>query len=80
MKITVITDKAGKIVGTAHHGIKGSGGAGDGGPVAGPKQKVHVIDLPGEPEENAAKLHSRIQSRLGSGGRAQKPRKVSTRR
>ena len=47
MKITVITDQTGKIVGTAHHGIKSSPGAGDGGPVAGPYQKVHVIDLPG---------------------------------
>jgi hypothetical protein len=47
MKITVITDQTGKIVGTAHHGIKSSPGAGDGGPVAGPHQKVHVIDLPG---------------------------------
>jgi hypothetical protein len=65
MKITVITDKAGKVVGTAHHGIKGSRGAGDGGPVAGPQQNVHVIDLPGKPEENTAKLHSQIQSHLG---------------
>jgi hypothetical protein len=48
----------------AHHGIKSSPGAGDGGPVAGPHQKVHVIDLPGEPEENVAKLHSKLQSHL----------------
>ena len=64
MKITVITDQTGKIVGTAHHGIKSSPGAGDGGPVAGLHQKVHVIDLPGEPEENVAKLHSKLQSHL----------------
>ena len=64
MKITVITDQTGKIVGTADYGIKGSPGAGDGGPAAGPHQKVHVIDLPGEPEKNVAKLHSKLQSHL----------------
>jgi hypothetical protein len=66
VKITVITDKTGKVVGTAHS-IKSEPGAGDGGPVAGPDQTVRVIDLPAELEkvENAAELHCKLQSHLG---------------
>jgi hypothetical protein len=63
MKITVITDKTGKVVGTAHYGIKSSPGSGDGGPVAGPHQRVRVIDLPGVEEvEAAAELHRKAES------------------
>jgi hypothetical protein len=66
VKITVITDKTGKVVGTAHS-IKSKPGAGDGGPVAGPDQTVRVIDLPAELEkvENAAELHRKLQNHLG---------------
>jgi hypothetical protein len=66
VKITVITDKTGKVVGTAHR-IKGKPGAGEGGPVAGPDQTVHVIDLPAELEkiEDAAELHRKLRSHLG---------------
>src|SRR5262245_20915798 len=60
MKITVVTGKGGKIIGTALHApsgdpaigqgspVAGQGSpvAGQGGPVAGPGQSVHVIDLP----------------------------------
>jgi hypothetical protein len=66
MKMTVITDKAGKIVGTARQGVAGQPGAGAGGPVAGPEQTVHVIDVPEELEnvEDAAELHDRLQTLL----------------
>ena len=50
MKITVVTDRDGKIVGTAHHGHTSKPEAGDGGPIAGPGQSTHVIDLPRELE------------------------------
>jgi hypothetical protein len=66
MKMIVITDKAGQIVGTAHHGVEGEPGAGVGGPIAGPEQTVHVIEVPEELEavEDAGELHSRLQSLL----------------
>jgi hypothetical protein len=66
MKMTVITDKAGNIVGTARQGVEGQPGAGAGGPVAGPEQTVHVIDVPADREsvEDAAELHSRLQTLL----------------
>jgi hypothetical protein len=68
MKMTVITDKAGTIVGTARQGAEGQPGAGAGGPVAGPDQTVHVIDVPEELEnvEDAGELHSRLQTLLNS--------------
>jgi hypothetical protein len=66
MKMTVITDKAGKIVGAAHHGLEGKQGAGAGGPIAGPEQTAHVIEVPAELQqvEEAGELHSRLQSLL----------------
>jgi hypothetical protein len=66
VKIIVITDKTGKVVGTAHS-IKNKPGAGHGGPVAGPDQAVRVIDLPAELEkvEDVADLHRKLQSHLG---------------
>jgi hypothetical protein len=66
MKMTVITDKAGKIVGTAHYGVQSQSGAGTGGPVAGPDQTVHVIDVPAELEsvQDAGELHSQLQALL----------------
>jgi hypothetical protein len=68
MKISVITGKDGKIIGTANHGVKGKPEAGHGGPVAGPGQKVHVIDLPSELEKvtNAEELHRRLKAHLPS--------------
>jgi hypothetical protein len=67
MKISVITDKNGKIIGTAHHGVKGKPEAGHGGPVAGPGQRVHVIDLPNELEKaNAEELHRNLKAHLQS--------------
>jgi|AmaraimetP72IA01_FD_contig_31_10098625_length_432_multi_7_in_0_out_0_2 hypothetical protein len=68
MKITVVAGKGGKIIGTAHQGIKGKPEAGEGGPIAGPSQTVHVIDLPSELEklEDAAELHRRLKSHIPS--------------
>jgi hypothetical protein len=66
MKMTVIKDKAGNIVGTAHHGVEGNPGAGVGGPIAGPEQTVDVIDVPAELEqvEDAGELHSKLRDLL----------------
>ena len=66
MKITVVTGKAGKILGTAHHGQAAKPEAGDGGPIAGPGQSVHVIDLPHELErvEDAGELHRHLKGHV----------------
>ena len=68
MIISVITGKDGKIIGTAHHGVKGKHEAGHGGPVAGPGQKVHVIDLPSELEKvnDVKELHRRLKAHVPS--------------
>jgi hypothetical protein len=68
MKLFVITGKGGKIVGTAHHGVTSNPEAGDGGPVAGPGQKVHVVDLPSELEKvnDAEGLHRRLKAHVRS--------------
>jgi len=66
MQITVVTGKAGKILGTAHHGQAAKPEAGDGGPIAGPGQSVHVIDLPHELErvEDAGELHRHLKGHV----------------
>jgi hypothetical protein len=68
MKMTVITDKAGNIVGAAHHDVQGQPGAGAGGPVAGPEQALHVIEVPEELEnfEDAGELHNQLRTFLDS--------------
>jgi hypothetical protein len=48
MKIIVVTDQGGKVVGTAHDIRSGNPASGDGGPVAAPGQSVRVIDMPSE--------------------------------
>lgn len=49
MKMTVITGRGGAIIGTARQTAdEGRTPAGSGGPVAGPGQTIHVIDLPTE--------------------------------
>jgi hypothetical protein len=65
MKITVITGKGGKVVGTAHLAT-GKAEAGSGGPVAGPGQTVKVIDLPKELENitDADDLHRKLKSHV----------------
>jgi hypothetical protein len=68
MKLSVITGKGGKIIGTAHHGVKSKPEAGDGGPVAGPGQTVHVVDLPSELEKvnDAEELHRKLKAHVPS--------------
>jgi len=65
MKLTVITGRGGKIVGTARH-TEGDAAAGRGGPVAGPQQKAHVIDLPRELQKlkSAEELHGALKAHL----------------
>ena len=66
MKMTVITDKDGTIVGTAREGDPNKPEAGAGGPLAGPDQSIHVIDLPNDLENvaDASELHRRIKSHV----------------
>ena len=44
MKITVITDRRGKVIGTAGQSRQGEAGAG--GPIPGPGEKAHDMELP----------------------------------
>ena len=68
MKIVVITNRDGKIIGTAHQ-TQGDPVAGYGGPGAGPGQKVQVIDFPSELErqQSAEELHRALEQHLHSG-------------
>ena len=68
MKLTVITNRSGRIVGTARHGDGGYPVAGRGGPIAGPGQAAHVIDLPSELEAlaNAEELHRKLEPLLAA--------------
>jgi len=68
MRLTVITGKGGKIVGTALVAEKGAPEAGVGGPVAGPGQKVQLIDLPKELRDttDAGALHRELKKYLGA--------------
>jgi hypothetical protein len=68
MKLSVITGRDGKIIGTAHHGAKSKPDSGDGGPVAGPGQTVHVVDLPSELENvnDAEELHRKLKAHVPS--------------
>jgi len=64
MKMTVITGKDGTIVGTAREGDANKPEAGVGGPLAGPDQSIHVIDLPKQLENvaDASELHRGIKT------------------
>jgi hypothetical protein len=62
MRMSVITDQDGNVVGTA--GLsEGGSGSGKGGPVAGPGQTVHVVDAPDGLDEldDADDLHARVR-------------------
>ncbi len=69
MKITVITGKAGKIIGTYRPAPSAKPEVGTGGPIAGPGQAVHVIDLPKELESASADELHRGLKRLVSAAR-----------
>jgi hypothetical protein len=67
MKLTVITGKAGKIIGTYRPATGGKPEAGSGGPIAGPNQAEQVIDLPKELENAGAdELHRGLKSQVGA--------------
>jgi hypothetical protein len=67
MKITVITDDLGNIVGTAGKPASIKPEAGTGGPVAGPGQSVREVDLPKglAGVEDVAELHNKLAEHLG---------------
>jgi hypothetical protein len=48
MRMIVITDEDGNVVGAAGQDVGGRSGSGTGGPGAGPGQTVHVVDVPDE--------------------------------
>jgi hypothetical protein len=66
MKVTVIRSGSGDIVGTARHSAEAGTGAGAGGPVAGPDQRVDVIDVPDDLAdiEDTGELHDRLRTFL----------------
>jgi hypothetical protein len=68
MKLDVIVDRDGKIAGTAHHGINDRPHAGQGGPVAGPHQTLHVIEVPADLQrlDSAEELHRRLAAHIPS--------------
>jgi hypothetical protein len=67
MKLTVITGKAGKIIGTYRPAAGAKPEVGNGGPIAGPSQAVRTIDLPKEMENlGADDLHRQLKSHVGA--------------
>jgi hypothetical protein len=74
MKMTVITDERGNIVGTAGQGKASKPDAGTGGPVAGPGQLLHEIEVPKELHsvEDVAELHRKLLDHLRKKGRARR--------
>jgi hypothetical protein len=82
MKILVITGKGEKIIGTAHQvdHVKNPE-AGNGGPMAGPRQTAHVIDLPHELEkvESAEELHRGLKKHVRSQRKSSKSARKSKR-
>jgi hypothetical protein len=64
MRMTVITNQAGEIVGTARQSVEGAPGSGSGGPVAGPEDTIHDVEVPEDLEqiEDVGELHRRLQS------------------
>jgi hypothetical protein len=70
MKLTVITDERGNIVGTAGQGETSKPEAGTGGPVAGPGQSLHEIEVPNELHsvEDVAERHRKLLDHLRKKG------------
>ncbi len=70
MKMTVITDERGNILGTAGQGKKSNSDAGTGGPVAGPGQLLHEIEVPKELQgvEDVSELHRKLLDHLRNKG------------
>jgi hypothetical protein len=70
MKMTVITDERGNIVGTAGQGKTSKPDAGTGGPVAGPGQLLQEIELSNELQsvKDVAELHRKLLDHLRKKG------------
>jgi hypothetical protein len=70
MKMTVITDERGNILGTAGQGKKSNPDAGTGGPVAGPGQLLQEIEVPKELQgvEDVSELHRKLLDHLRNKG------------
>ncbi len=66
MKVTVITDEAGTVLGTNRHADSGEGGAGR--LVAGPGQIAHEIELTEamEKSDSAETLHALVANHLAT--------------
>jgi hypothetical protein len=66
MKLTVVTGKAGKIIGTYRPAEHAKPEVGSGGPIAGPGQKLSVIDMPKELERvtDSNELHRELKKHL----------------
>jgi hypothetical protein len=66
MRMTVITDSAGEVVGTARQSVEGAPGSGAGGPTAGPDHTIHDVEVPDDVEhiEDVGELHRRLQGLL----------------
>jgi hypothetical protein len=86
MKMTVITGRGGKIIGTARQTAdEGRTPAGSGGPIAGPGQTIHVIELPSEldriedPEQLFDKLKRLIPTGKNPKGTPTRPTKKKKR-
>jgi hypothetical protein len=70
MKMTVITDEQGNIVGTAGQGKTSKPEAGTGGPVTGPGQLLHEIEVAKElvGVEDVDELHRKLLDHLRNEG------------
>jgi hypothetical protein len=64
MKTIVITDKRGKVVGTAGQTKRGEEGSG--GPIPGPGEKAHDVELPSALQkiESPDELHRALEKHL----------------
>jgi hypothetical protein len=62
MRMVVITDSGGNVVGTAREVSDADPAVGNGGPSAGPGQSVHLLDVPDEVANigDAQELHARL--------------------
>ena len=67
IKVNVLTDQDGKVIGTAHQVERREDAReGFGGPIAGPGQSIKTVDLPSEVATgaNAEELHRQVSEAL----------------
>jgi hypothetical protein len=62
MRMVVITDTGGNVVGTAREVSDADPAVGNGGPTAGPSQSLHLLDVPDEVANigDVRELHNRL--------------------